>query len=139
MEAGESLAYIAGFFDGEGSIGIHKSQGLYATLWVSISNTNREVIDYICYCLPSEVYAYPRSRNGKIYRLCHTIQWNSQDAVNVLELILPHLIVKREIAEVALDFWYNCYRNSQGVVVSEAEIILRKSYKDKISDLNHGR
>ena len=46
--------------------------------------------------------------------------------------------MKKDIAEVALEFWYKCYNNSQGRVISEAEIILRKSYKDKISELNHG-
>ncbi len=137
MEANESLAYIAGFVDGEGSIGIHKSQGLYATLWLQVSNADERVIQYISHLLPGRIYATRRTRNGKVCKISYKIQWNSQEAIDVLELILPYLIVKKDMAEVALEFWYKCYTNNQGRIISEAEVILRKSYKDRISELNH--
>lgn len=40
------LAYLAGFFDGEGTIGVHKSGhgGKYSYFRMAVSNTNREII-----------------------------------------------------------------------------------------------
>lgn len=104
-------SYVAGFLDGEGSIslargGSYRYKGVrreptYRPA-VSLSNTNREVLDAIATFVGiGKVHVHREERGNKtgfVYML------TGQRASKLLAGVLPHLIVKREQAEIALAF-----------------------------------
>ncbi len=145
MEANESLAYIAGFIDGEGCIRI--GRGVLGPSGVSLHvvNSDEGVIDYINLMLPGRKYNKKRYGRKNLYRIC----WSGQDAINVIELVLPYLIVKRRLAELITEYWKEFFEWSEvdmpmlnehnaflkpvnRIVITEAEMILRKSYADRV-------
>ncbi len=129
MEANESLAYIAGILDGEGCIGVYSNGATGNSLTVVITNLCEELIDYIDACLPGCKY----SRRDKYFEL----HWHGRDAVLVIELLLPYLIVKKDVAEVALEFYYTCIDGRvRTLAITEAERILRNSYMARTKELN---
>lgn len=101
------LAYIAGFFDGEGSIVIPRRytnlrRGCKFSLSVRIVNTYKPVIDLCQRLFGGYVYEKPieKSHHKQAY------QWyvNAQKGEDFLKLILPYLVVKKEEAEIAMEF-----------------------------------
>jgi len=96
------LAYLAGFFDGEGSVmlSLNKSQGLSAG--VSCSQNTQNVMYLFKRAFGGNVYSYvPKGRKRRIY------QWraNGQVAIDFINLVHPWLIIKLFVAEEALAAW----------------------------------
>lgn len=143
MEANESLAYIAGIFDGEGTTRISVAKGGSANIYVRIYNTCEELIDYIDLCIPGSQWTRGRMKKYPNYSDVHSISWFGQKAIDVLELLLPYLIVKRSVAETVIEFYSVCIRpraEHRSRPITEAERILRESYKARVGELNsHGR
>ena len=138
MEANETLAYIAGIIDGEGCISVSvlhsKSGRSHNSIYVKIGNTCEEVIRYIDVLLPGGTSEVPGYGNRKT---TYIIQWYGESAIDVIELVLPYLIIKRKVAELALDMWQRCFANRYRTsVLSEAERILRDEYVGRIRHLN---
>jgi hypothetical protein len=103
------LAYIAGFFDGEGSITIHHNAGKSPrglspnhTLQVSVANTDPRVIVWLRDCFGGRTVMRP----SKVAKWRHVLQWivRSNAAAEFLKAILPFLRMKREQAEIAIIF-----------------------------------
>ena len=102
------LAYVAGFFDGEGNVGIYKStraesgRSNYAVS-MGIANTDRATLEYIQGLLGgtlSEKTANRRRGNKPLYAL----EWHCVKARDVLRLLLPYLKTKYEQAELAISY-----------------------------------
>jgi hypothetical protein len=103
----QDLAYIAGFFDGEGSIVISptgkKARDL--SLTVVIVQTDRVILEWIRAILDCGGGVHSRSRAGSLgKRECFALQWGGASAADVLFKLLPYLRVKKGRAEIALDF-----------------------------------
>jgi hypothetical protein len=104
----EELAYAAGFFDGEGSIGVYsyrKDQtnnggGKYGSMSISISQRKRETLDWLVDRFGGSVYLNGTHKPNPIY------QWrlNAKQGADFLRAILPWLRDKRDQAELALKF-----------------------------------
>ena len=94
-------AYIAGFLDGEGCISIAASSG-YPSLQVTANNTEEEPLLFIQKVFGGSIYwRRPTSVKCKdVY--CWSIHGSS--AIEVLEILLPFLIVKKERALLAIEF-----------------------------------
>lgn len=92
------LAYLAGFFDGEGSISLSLQQGKYVRIEVSCSQNTVDVL-----------WMYVRAFKGNVYESNRCYQWKTygQQAVNFLHAVAPFLIVKRLDAEETIDAWKN--------------------------------
>jgi hypothetical protein len=107
------LQYIAGFFDGEGSICITKSSsgrpkaGRYE-LKVSMVNTNRDVLLWIQAALGvGRIVVFKKPNVVKPVmstRTCYCAVWSGRQAEKIISLLLPYLKVKRGEAEIALKF-----------------------------------
>lgn len=112
-----NLDYLAGFFDGEGSIFIakvnnKKSGNVWYRLSVSCGNSDRRPIDELRKFNPHlKSYVYRPGRKAT-YKPCY--QWLStgNTALSFLKTIEKHLIVKREQAKIAIEFQE--WRNKQG-------------------------
>ena len=109
-------AYLAGFIDGEGSIGIYPDyrRNRNYRLVLTVSNTNKEVIDWI-----AKVTEEQHSRQVKVkttkncpswqgekdrWKDCYSIWFGSGIAQKILKEVLPYIIVKKEQATIALQY-----------------------------------
>lgn len=96
----EELAYLAGFIDGEGYIGISKNSS-YGELQISITNTNEDIIRLIAKWFKGSVRLVEKKENHKD---CWRFGVYSEDAVTLLKAVYPYLFVKREQAYIGLEF-----------------------------------
>lgn len=94
-----SLEYIAGIFDGEGCVFIYRDSrwGSY-TLSINIANTYYPML-----------VAIQEQLGGNLKHLANSndvwqLVWSSKKARDVLVLLFPYLVVKREQAAVAIEF-----------------------------------
>lgn len=99
----KTLSYIAGFFDGEGTINISPGRGSnYYTLSISVTNTDHEILFQLKEWLGGKVSnAKVRNARSKPVR-----RWSvdSGQAEEILEALLPYLIVKKRRAHLAIGF-----------------------------------
>jgi hypothetical protein len=98
------LAYIAGIIDGEGHIGMVKTQDGYDPV-VSVANTSKELIDWIMNKVPTgalTTHQHLRKPNWKIGYV-YTIS-SYADIVELLQKVLRYLIVKRRQAELMIEY-----------------------------------
>lgn len=94
----EKLAYIAGFFDGEGCISVHFASAEHKNtiLRASITQNVPEPLEMI-----QELFGGSLCRTNK---KAIQLSINGKKAHIFLETILPYLTVKREQALVAIQF-----------------------------------
>ena len=105
----EDIAYIAGIVDGEGSLGVYKYKNsrtgyVQYRAALQIGNTNEELISWLSHKLHINNYlkAYNSHPNGKpIY----SVHLTGKKTIALIPLILPHLIVKRRVSLLILDFY----------------------------------
>lgn len=95
IEIATERAYIAGLFDGEGTAMMLNFKDK-KMIKCSISNTNKEVIDWVEKRSPKScIYNYQPKRKPH-YKLVWTIQFSGKKATLFLETIFKYLIIKRE-------------------------------------------
>jgi len=95
------ISYLAGFFDGEGSIIISKCKRknrptVRYDFWISISQKRREVLDQIKKEFGGRVH--PDGNGGFTWRL------DANRAKDILEEMIPILIVKKREAKIGIKF-----------------------------------
>ena len=97
------LAYLAGFFDGEGSISFHEKRPSIIRVTLSISNTASEPIEMIVRVFGGDYhvgYYGAFNRNRIHYRWqCASINQTRL----ILQSLLPYLVVKKAKAIEALE------------------------------------
>lgn len=96
------IAYIAGFFDGEGCVRIkHASQkGNSYYVWVAITNSNKGILEEVEELFGGNVRRAEKTVNKIIYHYLIT----SSEAVDFLRTISPFLKDKKDQAELAIAF-----------------------------------
>lgn len=134
----KELAYIAGFFDGEGSVGINltKVHGQSYAMAVCISQVDPRPLLFISSFFGGEV----RISYSKDYRLGKRklFYWRlySKNAKRFLIAILPYLINKKNEAEIAIEF--QNLRKSNGGRGNKADpelVCIKKEMSEKIAAL----
>lgn len=100
-------AYLAGFVDGEGHIGISllstASGTKRHTLVVVVVNTDQEGLERLQSTWGGDL----RLRTGKRprqYKPVYVLRWNTAEAKAVLAATRPHMLIKAEQAAIALRF-----------------------------------
>jgi len=103
--------YVAGFFDGEGSVSICKKKSRTPNgkttyeLSTGIGNTNKEVEDWVAEAFGATCYLKERkSKQNKNWHDFYNIELHGDNAVRFLTQIKPYLIVKKRQAELAIKF-----------------------------------
>jgi LAGLIDADG endonuclease. len=137
-------AYIAGFFDGEGSITIIKHKpnskfrmkNCYYTLQVQITNTNKEIIEWLHFRVGGHISNNSHCPSRKRQRPCWAWRVIAQEAKVFLEAIEPYAIVKKRQIQLAIDFQE--HKNATNKIMSPDILQERNRYKEEISKLNLG-
>ena len=100
-----TIQYIAGFFDGEGSIFIAWNSRGTLRLGLSFTNTNLEVLNQIKDFFGDGCGYITISSRRPQYKLCYTLTIRRKESLRrVITSMYPYLIVKAEQADIALDF-----------------------------------
>ena len=126
------LAYIAGFFDGEGTITIARNNKHSTSFFSScgISQVDRQPLDFIASVFGGSVYP----KNTK-----HKSQWTWSSSTRYtlifLNTIYPYLIIKKKQARVAISFQTRLSSFSNGHRVSTHELETRKKEKELLHSL----
>lgn len=129
------LAYIAGLLDGEGSINILSSRSRCNQFWLSvtIANNHLPTLEWVMAVVDGGAIknAHGRMRpsdTAPVYKW----QICSRQAADLLSKLLPFLRIKREQAEVAIEFQNRLEHNG---ALSEHEIAVRNALKNKLQGL----
>jgi hypothetical protein len=96
-----SPEYLAGIIDGEGHIRVAVSCYRYQYARVQVTNTCKPLLDAIQKNFGGKIISHGPRSNPK-WSECWKWDTAGQNAIEVLEAVLPFLIVKREDALKAL-------------------------------------
>ncbi len=125
------LAWAAGFFDGEGCVMICKRTKAHAVR-ITVSQVD-----------PRPILRFKSMFGGHISKQVRQNpnwkdQWkweqDSKSGVATLELLLPYLCVKKEVAELAIAFQKTKKRT--GIKITDEAALLEVEFKQRISALN---
>jgi hypothetical protein len=104
------IAYVAGFFDGEGCIAARVNPAGYTSLQVSIGQSDLAQLEYVQGVIGGTITPIKGKEHWHL-GLRHA------ETVAFLEAAMPYLRLKRPQAELALEFL--SYGNGQGCRVPE--------------------
>jgi len=128
------IAYLAGFFDGEGSISImRRAKGKPYWLRVQLGQANNWILKMVQFQFGGSLFHHkPRENRREAW------QWSASAniAKDFLKCILPYLKLKRGEAEIAIKFQEGKMPRHEALTegekaVEEAQRILLSSLKDK--------
>lgn len=90
------IAYLAGILDGEGCVNTYKLKNgrgvAYDTFCVVISNTSRELVDWIITNFGGNVQTM-KKKNPE-HKTSYNIHWRHTKAKQLYKLLEPYLIIK---------------------------------------------
>lgn len=93
MALATELAYVAGFVDGEGCIGIY-ANGTSLRLSVQIGQKDKSVLEYVQGVMGGSLS----------FKKYWTLAWFNAEASDMLKQIQPYLMLKRQQAELCIEF-----------------------------------
>ena len=140
----EERIYFAGFFDGEGYVGIQRcssktaKKGYRNILVVSLTNTNPKPVNLACKIYGGRIDQYTPKKGKKLayqWRI-----WSKKAAVFLLD-VLPYTLVKKEQVEIALSFQRSLNRHQtpkteERLAIEEAQKVLIRSFNCKRREVN---
>ena len=131
------LAYLAGFYDGEGSIQIvhqkTKRNKNNFSLQIRLFNTNLKVL-YYYWNIFKLGHIYQRKGTNK---LIYTWVIYSNEAKTLLSHLLPYLIIKKKQVKIGIHFQNRIIKlNSRGKLLTNTEQKIREKMRLQISKLN---
>ncbi len=115
----EKIIWAAGFFDGEGWVGSRNSNRyinkkgvlrIYRCIQIAVSQVNPDPIKIFHEMFGSGYRTKWLNGNNRTQ-----FEWRAtaNDAIRVLKILLPYLVVKREEAEIAIKFHELVWRKSK--------------------------
>lgn len=140
----EKLAYFAGYFDGEGCIHIARKKPYAKSRAVSFQHSLQIKIASVNPAVLYEILSYYGGticKQKKTLKENWRIAWNwhlcSRASTDFISDVLPFLVLKRQEAELALEFQRKCLPKRGKKRLSEDELSLREGYCQKMSALKH--
>jgi len=101
-------AYLAGILDGEGTIhlNLRSDRGTNSFRWrVNITNTNLELLNWVSERFGGNIYRAKGNDSNPNHRMSYHLNWDAVECVlEVLNGVLPFLIVKKKLAETLVNF-----------------------------------
>lgn len=125
-------AYLAGLFDGEGTIGYYNYRDRHEAT-AMITNTDPRIMNWI---LDKIGYGNVCTISNAYHRRKHAIShWritNKPRMVDFLEAITPYLIIKRDQAELLLKLWNDEGINKARIKITPDIQVRRNSTIDEL-------
>lgn len=139
------LAYLAGIFDGEGCIVIHDRTykhkdgrvAKHAYVEVSLGNTNEWICRQFLFSFGGNCYL--RKKQAEMQQQIWAWQAAARIACEFLEVMLPHLRLKKAQAQIALNFGKNKMKPRINKYLTDEEMAVTEATKILISNLNKGK
>lgn len=116
-------AWLAGFIDGEGWIGIESRGNSYGVRF-SVANTDKETMEYVKDLIPFG-YLYRTKKEPPSKDLFTLELWNLMKIKAFLETIIPYSVTKVRSMKIALRFIESRIKN-RGLSYSQEEMEMRK-------------
>lgn len=130
------LAYLAGMVDGDGSITLHMRAAGSLRLRLYVGNTNEALIHWLHEHFGGDISLNVHRGSGTWdatkHKQMHHWRIERDAAVELLSALIPFLLVKRAVAEVAIEAW----GNRQPTDRSERTRPMRGEYVNRIHELN---
>lgn len=126
------LAYLGGFFDGEGCISIVKGKNHLGntqySLRVIVSNTNDYVLQLYKFSFGGRIRK--RKHDKPKWRDCYSWELSSTQAYDFLKCLYPYLVIKKAEADLAFEFQENqsTYEGSN-VKLNDKELSIREAQR----------
>src|SRR5258708_36540022 len=140
----ETLAYVAGLFDGEGSIvigcSLKKADRRNPAYWlqVGITNTDRELIDWLHNTFGGHISDNSHGPSRKEQRPCWAWRIMSKEAKGFLIRILPYLRTKKQQALIAIEFQEHMTACASTKALTTQLVAVREAYRNKLRTLTLG-
>lgn len=109
-----SLDYLAGFFDGEGCFylgmqkaGNPKNPKQYPKAQVLLSQSGEDglkLLEAIQKQYGGTIYQHLKPGQHKATKPAYKIWWNKDEAITLINLLLPKLIIKKRDAQAVLQY-----------------------------------
>ena len=104
----ESAAWLAGFWDADGTIGIYK-RSTYLVPSISCTNTDKKLIDYVCSILDENSIEYRVDYQDRGERTnarpAWTVKLESRPRVlSLLHCLEPYLVGKQQQARLVIEW-----------------------------------
>lgn len=134
MNREQTLHYLAGFFDGEGTIGIWpavNSEGrVHHRAFIRVDNLDRRPLDLMAAMFGGNVLL-----NGRLGRPLYYWQAASRRAVDIIAQLRPYLIVKADQADIVIEFQGLIRRTGRPLTIDERAA--RQVLYERIRDAKH--
>lgn len=141
----QDAIYIAGLFDGEGSINLsklsRKSKGEVGKtstylLRARIRMTDKNIVDWLRVTIGGCYYFYTASKRPN-QKVCHEWNVSGRNAIDFIKRIYPYLKIKRLQADVAFKFGETIDKGDMYIQrLSDSVINLRQNCRDDMLVLN---
>jgi len=135
----EDLFYLAGLFDGEGSIYItqtHKRKKIYHNLTVRLTSTNKEILDWCKEIIDLGTIQIRK----KIDNRKQAYDWSlkGRQAEKLLKILHPYLRIKKKQAEIGILFFLDRRERFKGRAnpLTKEDIERREDLRLSIRKLN---
>lgn len=139
-------AYIAGIIDGEGTVGIWKSNtGVHSMagrspsyiLRMSVKMTDEGVIKWLAHITGVKYWSQFNKRPGNHKPWIYQWTFTGRKAARLIREIYPYLIVKQKQCDVALEFIKTLQRrNYFGVRLNHKTVVARELLRRRMQALN---
>lgn len=136
------LAYLAGLIDGEGTIAIERrfagvpAKNLRYTMKVDIQMSDRPAIDHVATLFQRSVWTKKPSDNMR--KTAYRVTWQARLAKELLEPLVPYLILKKPQALAAIEFQQIQDRpRVVGTALSQEDLDVKEYYYLELRRLKH--
>ncbi len=105
-----NVEYLAGFFDGEGTFYIgkqYKNGKEYPHATVMLSQSGEDGYNLLCWIQSQyggSVYQHLKAGQHKATKAAYKLYWNKEDAIVLINKLLPYLILKKAAAYDVLQY-----------------------------------
>lgn len=134
MARSSDLSWCAGFFDGEGCVFLSNQKSRYGVsrhvLRISITQNCRRTLAAFHRRLRVNAGRIEEKNGGR----CHQLVYCGIDAAEILRKMLPHLVLKKRQAEIAIRF-QKMIRHGRSAPLSIAEQGARSRCWKRVKEL----
>lgn len=104
------VQYLAGFFDGEGTfyLGKQYKNGVeYPKAQIMLSQSGDDGLDLLTKIqlqYGGNIYEHLKPGQHKATKSAYKLYWNKKEGIELCKTLIPHLIIKKEVAIAVLAY-----------------------------------